>query len=184
MAVKSPDAARTRKLKTSQGTLQPTSALEVPLYTPTDHIGPSPLRPPRSSSHHHRWWGLTGSCEHGRHCGGEEAARLWFRVMLRETLRASQDQTGRRTQGLCRFRIICSDNIESGSNIRKTTERELCLNLGLPDGSSIVETTGDVSGWVWIGKHTGFVYGVFHDLGSCRRGQRGTSHTQRTSSPA
>ena len=32
-----------------------------------------------------------------------------------------------------------------------------------PEGASMVETTGDASGWLWIGKHTRFVHGVFHD---------------------
>jgi hypothetical protein len=39
----------------------------------------------------------------------------------------------------------------------------------------MVEATEDGSGWVWIRKHTGFVHGVFHDLRSYGRGQRGIS---------
>ena len=31
----------------------------------------------------------------------------------------------------------------------------------------MIEITGDHSGWLWIGKHTRFVHGVFDDLRSC-----------------
>ncbi len=36
--------------------------------------------------------------------------------------------------------------------------------VDLPDGSSRVETIGEVSGMKFTVKHTGFVHGVFHDL--------------------
>jgi len=43
----------------------------------------------------------------------------------------------------------------------------------LPKGYSMTETIWEVSGLVWIRKHTRFVHGVFHDLRPCGRGQDG-----------
>jgi hypothetical protein len=43
--------------------------------------------------------------------------------------------------------------------------------MDVPDPYSMVETTQDGSGWVWIIKHTRFVDGVFYDLRSYGRGR-------------
>jgi hypothetical protein len=44
--------------------------------------------------------------------------------------------------------------------------------MSLSGGYSMMETTGEGSGWLRIKKHTRFVHGIFYDLRSCGTGQR------------
>jgi hypothetical protein len=50
------------------------------------------------------------------------------------------------------------------------------VDVYLPEGSSMVETTGDGSGWAWIRKHISFVHWVFYDLRPCGRDQAVFDH--------